>query len=186
MKNTIVVLIVSAILFAGCSKDKKPDPFLIKKNQIGLLTDSTMVKDLDKVFANDSVVRYVAGDEFAGSVNSIEVYEKGGNKLLDLSPKEALDSTSVISSVTIFDSRFKTLKDISILSTFKAINEAYNISKIDRLIDNSLVVSVNEINASFTIDKNDLPTALRFSTEASLDPIQIPGDTKIKYFIIHW
>ena len=131
-------------------------------------------------------MRYIAGDEFAGSVNSIEIFEKGGNKLLDLSPKEALDSTSVISSVTIIDSRYKTDNDISILSSFKDINEAYTISKIDRLIDNSLIISVNEINAAFTIDKNDLPAALRFSSEETVDPIQIPGETKVKYFMLHW
>ncbi|MCA0133787.1 hypothetical protein [Winogradskyella alexanderae] len=186
MKNTYIVLILCALLAVSCSKENAPDPFLISKHQIGLLTDSTQVKELDAIFANDSVVRYVAGDEFAGSVNSIEIFEKGGKKLLDLTPREALDSTSVVSSISILDSRFKTKKDISVTSTFKAINEAYNISKIDRLIDNSLVVSVNEINASFTIDKNDLPTALRFSTETSIDPIQIPGPTKITYFIIHW
>ena len=31
------------------------------------------------------VVRYIAGDEFTGSVNTIEIFEKGGQKLLDLS-----------------------------------------------------------------------------------------------------
>ncbi|WP_431159357.1 hypothetical protein [Winogradskyella poriferorum] len=186
MRNTTIALIIILILIVGCETDKAPDPFLVQKTQIGLLTDSTEVKDLNTVFLNDSVVRYVAGDEFAGSVNSIEVYEKGGKKLLDLSPREALDSTSVISSISILDNRYKTDKGISILSTFGEINEAYNISKIDRLIDNSLVISVNEINASFTIDKNELPTALRFSTEKSIDPIQVPGDTKIKYFIMHW
>jgi hypothetical protein len=186
MKNILVVSTICALLFASCAKDNTPDPFLVKKNQIGLLTDSTQVKDLDVIFASDSVVRYVAGDEFTGSVNSIEVFEKGGKKLLDLSPKEALDSTSVISSITILDSRYKTVKEISVLSTFKAINEAYNISKIDKLIDNSLVISVNEINAKFLIDKNDLPTALRFTTERTVDAIQIPGTTKIKYFMLHW
>ena len=186
MKNILVVSVIFALLFASCTKDKSTDLFLVKKGQIGLLTDSTQVKDLDMIFANDSVVRYVAGDEFAGSVNSIEVFEKGGKKLLDLSPREALDSTSVISSITIMDSRYKTDKDISTLSSFKAINDSYKISKIDKLIDNSLVISVNEIDATFTIDKNDLPAALRFTTERTIDAIQIPGETRIKYFMIHW
>lgn len=186
MKNIIVVSIISALLFASCANDNSPNPYLIQKRQIGMLTDSTLVKDLNAVFAQDSVVRYVAGDEFAGSINSIEVFEKGGKKLLDLSPKEALDSTSVISSVRIIDNRFKTHKDISVLSTFEDISKAYKISKIDKLIDNSLVISVNEINATFTIDKNDLPAGLRFSNEKTVDAIQIPASTKIKYFMVHW
>ncbi len=99
MKNILSVLLICALFLASCEKDKVVNPFLIEKTNIGLLTDSTQVKDLETIFSNDSVVRYIAGDEFTGSVNSIEIFEKGGRKLLDLSPKEALDSTSVISSV---------------------------------------------------------------------------------------
>lgn len=185
MKKTVYTLLICTILIVSCAKDNAPDPFLIKKNHIGLLNDSTQVKDLEAIFINDSVVRYIAGDEFTGSVNTIEIFEKGGKKLLDLSPEEALDSTSVISSVRIIDDRYKTEKLISTLSTFKDIKEAYTISKVDNLI-NSVVVSVNEINASFTIDKKELPGSLRFDMDATIDPIQIPAEAKIKYFMVHW
>lgn len=185
MKKTLLALTICALLILSCTKDEAPNPFLIKKYNIGLLTDSTQVKELDSIFVNDSVVRYIAGDEFTGSINTIEIFEKGGKKLLNLSPKEALDSTSVISTVRIIDARYKTEKNISALSTFKDIKEAYKISKIDNLI-NSIVVSVNEINASFTIDKKELPGSLQFDMEATIDPIQIPEKAKIKFFMIHW
>ena len=185
MKKVLIVLFICALLITSCNKNKALDPFLIEKHHIGLLTDSTQVKDLDAVFINDSVVRYIAGDEFTGSVNTIEIFEKGGQKLLDLSPKEALDSTSVISSVRIYDERYRTEKNISTLSTFKDLKAAYKISKIDNLI-NSLRVSVNEINASFTIDKSELPGGLRFDMDATIDAIQIPEKAKIKFFILHW
>ena len=185
MKNFLFALLISAMLLSSCTNEKAADPFLIQKHQVGLLTDSTQVKDLEAVFLNDSVVRYIAGDEFTGSVNTIEIFEKGGNKLLDLTPKEALDSTSVITSVRIVDDRYNTEKKISKLSTFKDIKEAYKISKIDNLI-NSVVVSVNEINASFTIDKKELPASMRFDMEMTIEAIQIPEKAKIKYFMIHW
>ncbi|WP_138434772.1 hypothetical protein [Winogradskyella algicola] len=185
MKKTIFIILIVTILFTSCSNDRPVDPFLVKKYNIGLLTDSTTVKDLDAVFSNDSVVKYVSGDEFAGTVNVIEIFDKNGKKLLDLSPKEALDSTSVISSVRINDERYRTEKNISTLSTFKDIKDNYKISKVDNLI-NTVVVSVNEINASFTIDKKELPSSLRFDMDATIDPIQIPEKAKIKYFMIHW
>jgi len=185
MKNTLFAILICALLITSCAKDSAPNPFLISKNHIGLLTDSTQVKDLESIFSNDSVVRYIAGDEFTGSVNTIEIFEKTGLKLLDLSPEEALDSTSVISSVRIIDERYKTEKNISMLSTFKDINEAYKISKIDNLI-NAIVVSVNEINASFTIDKKELPASMRFDMDMTIDAIQIPGKAKIKFFMVHW
>jgi hypothetical protein len=185
MRNVLFTALICAILITSCAKDSAPNPFLIEKNNIGLLTDSTQVRELEAIFSNDSIVRYIAGDEFTGSVNTIEVYEKSGIKLLDLSPKEALDSTSVISSVHILDQRYKTEKNISTLSTFKDINETYKVSKIDNLI-NSIVVSVNEINASFTIDKKELPASMRFDMNITIDPIQIPGKAKIKFFMVHW
>ena len=180
MKNALFVALICAILITSCAKTSAPDPFLIQKDSIGLLTDSTMVKELNDVFINESVVRYIAGDEFTGSVNTIEVFEKSGKKLLDLSPKEALDSTSVISTVRIIDDRYKTEKNISTLSTFKDIKEAYKISRIDNLI-NAVVVSVKEINASFTIDKKELPGSMRFDMDMLIDPLQIPEKAKIKY-----
>ena len=185
MKNIIFALLICTLLLSSCAKEAAPDPFLISKNHIGLLTDSTQVKDLETIFSNDSVVRYIAGDEFTGSVNTIEVFEKSGKKLLDLSPKEALDSTSVISSVRIIDDRYKTEKKISTLSTFKDIEDTYKISKIDNLI-NVIVVSVNEINASFTIDKKELPGSMRFDMDMTIDAMQIPGKAKIKYFMVFW
>lgn len=185
MKYSLYVALICGILITSCAKDKAPDPFLIQKNNIGLLTDSTQVKELNTIFINDSVVRYIAGDEFTGSVNTIEVFEKTGKKLLDLSPVEALDSTSLISTVRIMDNRYKTKKNISTLSTFKDIQEAYKISKIDNLI-NAVVVSVNEINASFTIDKKELPASMRFDMDLKIDALQIPEKAKIKYFMIHW
>lgn len=184
MKNQIVILMLCVALLSGCAK-KAPDPFLIQKSHIGLLTDSTTVRDLDVVFPNDSVVRYIAGDEFTGSINIIEVFEKGGKKLLDLSPEVALDSTSVISTVRIIDERYKTEKAISVLSTFGELKTAYKISKIDNLI-NSIVVSINELDASFTIDKQELPASLRFDMSLNIDPIQVPDEAKIKYFMLHW
>ena len=185
MKKTLFATLICVLLITSCAKDKAPNPFIIKKNHIGLLTDSTQVKDLTAIFSNDSVVRYIAGDEFIGSVNTIEIFEKGGKKLLDLSPREALDSTSVISSVNIIDERYKTEKNISALSTFKDIKTAYKISKVDNLI-NVIVVSVNEINASFTIDKKELPASLRFDMDMNIDPLQIPEKAKIKFFMVHW
>jgi hypothetical protein len=185
MKNALFALLICLILLTSCAKDTAPNPFLIEKNHVGLLTDSTYVKELDLIFSNDSVVKHIAGDEFAGSVNKIEIFEKGGRKLLDLSPREALDSVSLISSVRIIDDRFTTEKNISVLSTFKELNEAYKISRIDNLID-AIVISVNELNASFTIDKKELPASMRFDMDMTIDAIQIPEKAKIKYFMIHW
>jgi len=183
MKKTLLILLLFSLIFISCNKAQ--DPFQIDKQHIGLLTDSTQVKDLDVIFSTDSIVKYNGGDEFLGNLNNIEIFDKGGNKLLILSPSRASDSTATIKNVHIIDSRYKTKKYISNLSTFKNIHDNYTISSIDNLI-NSIIVSVNDINASFTIDKKELPANLRFDMKLKIEPTHIPDDAKIKYFMINW
>jgi len=185
MKNLIAIIVLTGLMIS-CTSEKEQNPFLIKKQSIGLLTDSTKVKDLDLVFPKDSVVTpSIKGDEFTGQNNDFEIYSSEGKKALILTPSQTLDSTAVFESVRIISENYKTEKDISTLSTFKDIKDAYKISSINNLI-NSIVISVNEINASFTIDKKELPANLRFDMTLKIEPVQIPDAAKIKYFIIHW
>lgn len=176
------VFILIITLNISCT-DEKPDPYLIEKNHIGLLTDSTRVSELQEIFSDESLVNY--SNEKFGKTADIDIYDRKGNKLLTLSPSKTSDSTATITNVQIFNENYKTAKDISTSSTFKDINEAYKISKINNLI-NSVVISVNEINASFTIDKKELPPHLQYDSDAKIDKSQIPDSAKIKYFMIHW
>ncbi len=174
-----------AILFLAVACSNQPGPFEISKQHIGLLTDSTQVKDLEAIYAKDSIVKSVSGEEFSGNPNQIDIFEKGGKKLLTLTAKRALDSTSTISNIRIYDERFKTEKGLTSASTFKDIKDHYKISRISNLI-NSIVVGVDEINAAFTIDKEELPANLRFDRNLKFEATHIPDHAKIKYFFITW
>ena len=143
----LLALIIIGLIFQSCKKEQ--DPFLISKQNIGLLTDSTQVQNLETIYINDSIVKRVGGDEFTGAKNDIEVYSKDGKQLLALTPSEALDSTATITTVKILDSRFKTDKNITINSTFKDIKNNYTISSIQNTISNA-VVFVDDINAFFS------------------------------------
>jgi len=48
MKKTILALSTIAILATSCKNEA--DPFLVKEQNIGMLTDSTQIKDLDIIF----------------------------------------------------------------------------------------------------------------------------------------
>lgn len=183
MNKSIICIVILSILIIGCKKEQ--DPFLIGKQNIGLLTDSTQVKDLELVFPNDSIVNFKLDGEFSNNSNEIEIFEKGGKKLLVLESSQPMDSSAVIKSVQIMDSRYKTNKNISTLSTFKDIDDNYKISKITNLIS-SIVVFVDDINASFTIDKKELPAELRFDMSLTIEKIQIPEKAKIKFFFVYW
>lgn len=185
MNKLLVSVVLIALLIVSCTKDKKQDPFQINKQHIGLLTDSTQVKDLKLAFPSDSIVKNITGDEFTGNSNDIEIYDTSGKQLLTLTPSQSLDSTAVITSIHILDSRYKTDKNISTLSTFADIKNNYKISGISTLI-NSIVVSVNEINATFTIDKKELPANLQYNMDLKIEAVQIPDNAKIKYFMLYW
>ena len=174
---------IISILITSCNKEQ--DPFQMSKQHIGLITDSTEIKDLKTIFINDSIVTGLDTNEFTRGFNDIDIFEKGGKKLLRISPQNAADSTSYIQSIQIFDPRYKTDKNISILSTFKDISSNYEISRIDNLI-NTIVVSVNKINASFTIDKKELPANLRFDRTLKIEETHIPDNAKIKFLFINW
>lgn len=183
MNKSYLFFLVITLLIVGCNKEQ--DPFQVGKQHIGLLNDSTQIKEIEAIFINDSVVTGLDTNEFTRGFNDIDIFEKGGKKLLRISPYNTADSTSHIQSIQIFDPRYKTDKNISTLSTFKDISSNYKISRIDNLI-NTIIINVNEINASFTIDKKELPANLRFDRNLKIEETHIPDDAKIKFFFINW
>ena len=183
MKNTLFSLVFLSLLFIGCKKEQ--DPFQISKHHIGLLTDSTQVKDLKTIFSNDSVVDRIYDNEYTFNRTDIDIFDKAGNKLLTLSPKKSQDSTATIETIKVLDPRFKTDSGLNSASTFGDIEKNYKISSIQNTLKN-VVVFVNEINAFFTIAKTELPVELQIDTNIKIDAVHIPEKAKVKYFMIGW
>ncbi|AZQ43696.1 hypothetical protein [Nonlabens ponticola] len=181
MKKVLILLAV--VIFASCADEQ--DPFEWSKDRIGGLTKDIQVRQLDSVFANDSIVRSVAGDEFVNGPNAIEIYEKGGVHLLTLTPYEAMDSTSTIENVRVRDNRYTTEKGITIDSNFKQISEAYNVSSIDNMI-NSAAVWINDENFYFTIDKDQLPADVKYDISAAIEKSMVPDTATPQYVFISW
>ena len=183
MKKTFLCLIIVLSILSSCTQ--KQDPFLISKKSIGLLTDSTQVKELKEIYTQDSIVFGTDNSEFLNNRNDIEIFDKTGKPLLILTANKAQDSASTINNIRILDARFKTANGLNTLSTFGDIQTNYKISNIENTIRN-VVVFVNEIDAFFTIDKKELPGELQFNTDLKIEATQIPEKAKIKYFMIGW
>ena len=182
--NKYYLPLVTLLLFAiSCTKEQ--DPFLITTKSIGLLTDSTLVKDLKTIYAKDSLVYTEDTNDFIDDGRDIEVYDKMGNPLLVLTPSKGADSLATIESIKIMDARYKTSKGLSTASTFGDIEKNYKISSIQNTFKN-VVVFVNDIDAFITIDKKELPAELQFNLDAKIEAVQIPDKAKIKYFMIGW
>ena len=168
----------------SCNSDEE-NPYLITAKQVGPLKKEIRINQLDSVFKNDSIVRQTSGPQEFRSTDEIKIFSRDGEALLSLEPLQEFDSTSTIGYIRILDPRYETKDGLTVKSTFKDIVENYNISRIENTI-NSAVVFIDEINAYITIDKNQLPTSLRYDTDSNIMASQIPDTAKIKYFMIYW
>ncbi|MGX1929770.1 hypothetical protein [Flagellimonas sp. 2504JD4-2] len=164
------------LLLIGCGE--KDTSFLITETSVGPLLNDTPVEDLEKVFIKDSIAK----DSAKPDSGKIEVYQKNGKHLLTLSPSS--DSIPTVENIRIFDTRYKTDGGVGLQSTFQDIQNQYTIKKIVTTI-NSIVIFPKESNLYFTIDKEELPSNLRY-TSTKIEAVQIPPTAKIKYLMLGW
>ncbi|MEE9363282.1 MAG: hypothetical protein V3U92_11860 [Cellulophaga sp.] len=181
MKNSsIIYLVLICLLSIQCQK--KDNPFLITKDSIGLLNKESLVSELNSIYAQDSISRDTLSRQVINT-KKIQIYEKGGKHLLSLTP--SLDSIQKIENIRIYDSRFVTEKGVGISSTFKDIKANYTIKKIVTSLNN-IVILLKDSDFYFTIDKKELPANLRYTSNTTIEEVQIPDTAKIKYFMIGW
>lgn len=183
MKKISFFTTISLLLFIQCKKDK--DPFLITNNEIGHLTKEIKISQLDSIFAQDSIVKLDSKNSFITQSNQIEIYEKGGTKLLQINTKEKENAEPKITNIQVFDARYKTDKGLTLKSTFKDLKENYTISSIQNGIQ-SLVVSLAENDVYITIDKSFLPEELKNEFGATVTADDIPDNATFKFLMIGW
>lgn len=185
MKKTslLPLLALITILFYQCGPDT--DPFLISDGAVGPLTKDLMIRQVDSVFEGDSLVLSTPLGNTLGTQGEVEIYEKGGIKLLLVSPEDPNDPYSMISYVQVFDPRYRTDKGLTISSTFKDIKDNYQIKSIENAI-NSVVIFLQDSDVYLTIDKQELPEDIRYNYTARIEATQIPDDATFKYFMIGW
>ena len=165
--------------------EEKEDPFALGEGVVGKLTQDVQMKQLDSIYANDSIVQLNPVEDAIGTQGEVEIYEKGGKKLLLISPEDEKDPEATISYIQIFDERFKTDKGLNVNSTFADVKANYEVAAIQDAI-NSVVVFLKNSDIYLTIDKKQLPENSRYNYGAKIEASQIPDEATIKYFMIGW
>lgn len=183
MIKKLAIGLFSILLFVQCAEEK--NPFLISKNSIGNVSLGMKVKQLDSIFVNDSIVRLNPSQNESSTIGEVEIYEKGGKKLLLISPKDFYSPDAYVANFQIFDERFKTDKGLNINSTFKEIKEMYTISSIETTLT-SVVVFLEGTDVFVNIDKKELPENLRYNPNFKIDIVNIPPEAKIKHLFLSW
>ncbi|WP_299680482.1 hypothetical protein [uncultured Dokdonia sp.] len=175
MNRIYTVLLILIVCLTSCTAEDTT--FSVTNEAVGPVTKITKTSDLEALFKgpNDSLVK-------TDSDNYV-LFEKGGNKLMKLSAKK--EDKEIIDHIQFFDNRYTTENGISLKSTFKDIQTSYTVKKISNMID-FIIVSVEESEVYFIIDKKHLSSEVRFSTASRLEPIQVPGEAPIKHFMFAW
>ena len=184
IKNVFALLIV-VLISIQCSRK---DPLLIEKNSVGLISNLDMIGDIEAIFKNDSIVKYLSEGEMGGrdtkyiqENDQYLVFSKSGDHLMTIVPKVQHDSSSTVKYVEIMNPQFKTKKGISLDSPFKDINLNYLINKIEPSLS-SATLYIDELNATISLDKKELGLNQFSTKEISVE--QIPDLAKIKYLTI--
>lgn len=183
MIKKIIFVALAIILFVQCAEEK--DPYLISNNSVGALNIGMKIKQVDSIFAKDSIVKlYSRNDEFS-TQGEVEIFEKGGKKLMLISPRGNNDPEALIANFQFFDERYKTDKGLNVNSTFKDVKANYKIANIETTL-RTVVVFLEDSDLFINIDKKELPENLRYNPSLVIEASNIPDEAKIKYFMLSW
>ncbi|HDZ13836.1 hypothetical protein LCGC14_1246610 [marine sediment metagenome] len=178
----ILPTVTIILLLLGC-KEEVDTTFLVTKDAIGKLDKISLTRDLDVIYANDSIVKDTTYVNASNNSKKIKIFEKGGKQLLTLTPNS--DSIPTIQNIRIEDARFVTEKGVGLKSTFKDVKDNYTIRKVITSMNN-VVLLLKDSDIYFTISKDQLPSSLRYASSVNIEAVQIPDDAKIKYMMVGW
>ena len=183
MLKKIIAIVSVTLIFIQCKEEI--NPFLISNDSVGALTRGMTIKEIDSIFAQDSIVKLYAQNEELPTQGEVEIYKKNGTKLVSISPVTNNDPDALISNFQFFDPSYKTDKGLNLSSTFKDIKANYKISNIETTIS-TVVIFLEDSDLFINIDKNELPENFRYNPNLVIDITNIPDEAKIKYFMLSW
>lgn len=185
MKKILFFSTLIALLFIQCGKSSHTNPFIIKDGAIGALTTKTKIKQLDSIFASDSIVKIHSSPNALETQGEVEIFDVAGKKLLLLSPKSEIDPNSTITDILIHDSRYQTEEGLSTESTFKDFTNHYTVESIQSII-NGVLVFFSDSDIYLTIDAKYLKEEARNNRGLSLTADHITETAPIKYLRLDW
>jgi len=170
--NKFIGLLLLSIIFVQCGQDKDT---MILKNQLGKITKSTSLEELDKIFKNDSIEKF---PKDADIIRGYRVYGQDGKKSLEILTHIENDSIKGLELVKIYSDLYITAKGVSTKSTYKDVADNYSIDKIETSFT-AAILFVDELNATILLNKSDLNLDEFDMREIRAD--QIPDEANINY-----
>ena len=185
MKQIFIVCLLG-LTISSCTKE---NPYLMAKNKLGPLDNATRINQVEPLFSVDSVVvtypESAFGTFIKSEIKKMEVYDTTGIKHLIIEPRCSLDTISFIKSIRLVSARYKTENGIGFGSTFGELKKYHDVTNIQSSIK-SVILTLDDLNAFVSFDREVLPNDVRFDTEAEIKPIMIPDDATINRFWLNF
>ncbi len=170
----IVLGLAVFLLLVQCAEEST----VIKKKQLGKISNSTSIEELDKIFKNDSVQKLPEGEPL---VREYKVFDASGSPSLIFVTRVENDSLKALEHVKIYSPAYATEKGISTASTFEDVRGQYSIDDIEPSFS-SAILFIDELNATISLDKRDLNIDEFDMRDISED--QIPDQSSILYITL--
>ena len=144
-------LILITVLSFGCSQNE----YKIEKGKVGKLFKENLVKQLDSIYKNDSIVRRIGeGDYMFSGDDKYLIFNNKKEHLLTLTPRNQHDTSEPIETIEIISDLFKTDSGISVNSSFGEIDKNHKLG-------NNEVISYNHKTVQVLVKVVDAPPYLR-------------------------
>ena len=183
MKRYIFPLIAVVIFSIAACKNEKDTYFLIRSDQVGMISSTSTLEEVEQAYQADSIVKDTTELSIGVGNDKLRIYERGGKHLLTLTPNK--DSIPGVEHILVADPRFATEEGVNLYSTFGDLKKNYQIKKIITSFNN-IVILLEDSNVYFTIDKKELPSHLKYTTTRPIEEVEIPEEAKFKYLMVGW
>ena len=158
----------------------------VTKNSIGDITSEMTLEDILKRVPAAQIELKEEQGEFADDKYDVyTIYTRYFQPLLSISPKKRADMKQRVNRVIVLNPLFHTAQDITTVSTFGDIKQAYSITRIEP-DKKDIVVVVDDLRASFSIPKSKLPATWWDEKTKTVNSSQIPSSAPIHNFILWW
>ena len=179
-------LLFFALLTISCAnKPADNTDFLVTENSVGIFKEGMTVKDVLDIIPKVQIKKVVDKDDCENSYDDYQYFDTNKTHLLTLTPTIQDDIQSKINRILILDNRFKTNKNIGLGSTYSDLKSNYKITDIAPDLEH-IVLTVGELNAWFSINKNQLLDNWWDESKKKIDVSKIPDTATFDTFVIWW
>lgn len=155
-----------------------PEEIRLTVNKVGLIHIGMSLDDLQKIYPN-----YALREEyFDGEKKTTAIINLPNGSIPSLKLDLTNGKIKLVSTISTYDPRFATDKNITINSTVGDIQKQYSNTEV-RIIDNSLFLLVKSMRMLFELDTKNADIPIKWLE--TNNPNSIPPDTKITRIITY-